>query len=1140
MKRFGKRAKRRIAKGLNARLLRNVAFKRRNKKSKSLKPAPQNSDDQTNVRRKQRLLGSLFRASIVLLILFISALAVTFVALNLFVTKEWVTSFIHDQAKEKLGAKIEFSWEKYSFLTGFSLKDVRVFLPNSKEERTVQNNAHHKRPIFQLSKLNIDYDLESLLFMKLKISEVSGSQPEIYYYQNRKHTSFSGVLEHRNEHKVPIEIEVDTEESDDTPKWLLLLVSNLYSPITVEADDIGFINLKVSIDDKKDEYNQYYLSGLSTNSSIRASGFENSVKIRLYAEQNGISFTKNKKPYLSSLTDIDFSITNLREIRSSIKSTTKFQTITPNPRLNLTGQIDAAFFDEYSGLNLKKAEFQIEDFLKLDAQAEVEWPKYSSDVLKIDFKNSFRLDATDNFTSSIKEISNLDLSGSVNESCVIQGKLSLDEPDRSFPIADCEMNITDFSVSYGKNYQIKDLNLESRLMIRSGSGDGEFIFEPEYDMTANTVLLQQNDHTIKLEDIESTATARTKIDPEFFAPRNFIDFSAYKTSLFKGDALIASESLRFDSHVKSSSADKMYRFSSRLQLGDIVKNALSINCKYPCKRLNLATNGNLDITDSLYNTLSDLYGKDHDKYLPTELSYIAKYDLNLNLTLPEHTPKDLRGVLVDTKPNLKGSFKGQIPKMVLKEPYQRNLDLSHEIEISATSREVILRFVGSVDSSETLIEGVTINNRNMKLVTNWKLDIPKSYELNDLSIAGDISPEIGTIIVSKDEQSQTYNFKDFRGSVFVDIHDMREIEIYSPRVSLGELLTHKFTLDIQRDRTGFLREIVYDQNTEVDLSLFSNYAPGIRSEGRTLSDLKITVKNEEDINLSGEQIFNNVTIISDKFYKDRSLELIGLNGRVPVTALKKVSEIRSFLEDEEKEEDEKKVDISEKIEKSLVSRRKQDVSASDSERILVGDDYFSEINKDPITLSKFSFGGFDVESVNVNLSLSSDALSIDSAEFATLGGLASGRMYVKLDPLPTRVSAYFHVADINMEELPYRIRNQTVPDSIGEADFSMNAFIDLNVGDQVLNGEVDITKIGRIQAEYFLDALDPNGENEHISYARTGLAFGYPAGIAIPINDGMMDVRMDVRTFGIPLPLPKITGISVFSFFDNLKEEYGL
>ena len=221
-----------------------------------------------------------------------------------------------------------------------------------------------------------------------------------------------------------------------------------------------------------------------------------------------------------------------------------------------------------------------------------------------------------------------------------------------------------------------------------------------------------------------------------------------------------------------------------------------------------------------------------------------------------------------------------------------------------------------------------------------------------------------------------------------------------------------------------------------------------------------------------------------------------------------------------------------------MSRRKQDVSASDSERILVGDDYFSEINKDPITLSKFSFGGFDVESVNVNLSLSSDALSIDSAEFATLGGLASGRMYVKLDPLPTRVSAYFHVADINMEELPYRIRNQAVPDSIGEADFSMNAFIDLNVGDQVLNGEVDITKIGRIQAEYFLDALDPNGENEHISYARTGLAFGYPAGIAIPINDGMMDVRMDVRTFRIPLPLPKITGISVF--FDNLKEEYGL
>ena len=93
-----------------------------------------------------------------------------------------------------------------------------------------------------------------------------------------------------------------------------------------------------------------------------------------------------------------------------------------------------------------------------------------------------------------------------------------------------------------------------------------------------------------------------------------------------------------------------------------------------------------------------------------------------------------------------------------------------KLKISGTSQEVILGFVGSVDSSETIIDGITINNRDMKLVTNWKLDIPKSYKLNDLSIAGDISPEIGTIIVSKDEQSQTYNLKDFRGSIFVDIH----------------------------------------------------------------------------------------------------------------------------------------------------------------------------------------------------------------------------------------------------------------------------------------------------------------------------------------------------------------------------------
>ena len=71
--------------------------------------------------------------------------------------------------------------------------------------------------------------------------------------------------------------------------------------------------------------------------------------------------------------------------------------------------------------------------MKFDAQADVEWPNYSSDVLKIDFENSFQLDATDNFTSSVKEISDLDLTGSVNENCVVQGKLSLHKSNRSFP-----------------------------------------------------------------------------------------------------------------------------------------------------------------------------------------------------------------------------------------------------------------------------------------------------------------------------------------------------------------------------------------------------------------------------------------------------------------------------------------------------------------------------------------------------------------------------------------------------------------------------------------------------------------------------------------------------------------------------------
>ena len=58
--------------------------------------------------------------------------------------------------------------------------------------------------------------------------------------------------------------------------------------------------------------------------------------------------------------------------------------------------------------------------------------------------------------------------------------------------------------------------------------------------------------------------------------------------------------------------------------------------------------------------------------------------------------------------------------------------------------------------------------------------------------------------------------------------------------------------------------------------------------------------------------------------------------------------------------------------------------------------------------------------------------------------------------------------------------------------------------------------------------------------ARMGLNLGYPKGIKIPIRNGSMDVKLDVRSLGVPLPIPDVIGFPVVGLIENVKNEKGL
>ena len=157
-----------------------------------------------------------------------------------------------------------------------------------------------------------------------------------------------------------------------------------------------------------------------------------------------------------------------------------------------------------------------------------------------------------------------------------------------------------------------------------------------------------------------------------------------------------------------------------------------------------------------------------------------------------------------------------------------------------------------------------------------------------------------------------------------------------------------------------------------------------------------------------------------------------------------------------------------------------------------------------------------------------------------MGGVGSANLLVSLSPLPTRVAGSIHVANVNMEEVPFRLKKEELPEDISSSDFSMNSHIDFTIHDNTMNGDVNITEIGKEQARYFLDLLDPKKEDGNINNARIGLNLGYPKGITIPIRNGLMDIGLDIRSLGLPLPIPEVKGFPVISLINNIKVEQGL
>lgn len=365
--------------------------------------------------------------------------------------------------------------------------------------------------------------------------------------------------------------------------------------------------------------------------------------------------------------------------------------------------------------------------------------------------------------------------------------------------------------------------------------------------------------------------------------------------------------------------------------------------------------------------------------------------------------------------------------------------------------------------------------------------------------------------------------------------------ITAPESSKG--ITSDLAASDSRQRKPLNLAAVLPNSTEVNLSAkidlapIPNYVPQVETSGRTVSDVSIVIDSEQNLQLRTSPTFENISVSAEKIVPNYPIFLENLTGSFPVDFSANLNDLLENFQKNESDENDSFEDV---LSRSVNRRRLLERASSDRSRNLNRGAVEGVVNDKPIQISRIRVGGFDVSDINVNASLDATGFYVDNAEFVTMGGVGSASLFVALTPMPSRVSTSFHLAGVNTEEIPYRLRLDEIPKDIATSNFSMNSHIDFLLHDQTLNGDVDITEIGRDQAAYFLDLLDPKGEDSNINNARLGLKLGYPKGIKIPIRNGLMDIELDIRSVGVPLPIPDVKGFSVISLIENVKTDKGL
>lgn len=165
----------------------------------------------------------------------------------------------------------------------------------------------------------------------------------------------------------------------------------------------------------------------------------------------------------------------------------------------------------------------------------------------------------------------------------------------------------------------------------------------------------------------------------------------------------------------------------------------------------------------------------------------------------------------------------------------------------------------------------------------------------------------------------------------------------------------------------------------------------------------------------------------------------------------------------------------------------------------------------PLSIEKLKFEEVEVGPLSGFFSLRQNLISARRFYFQLARGEAAGEFFMDLYPQQRALGLLARVTNLQLKEL--------IPRSLLGKRAATNHALSGRVGmvyqtsQGTLGGRLDITEIGKEQVLSMIDVLDPHLEDENLNKARDGLAFGYPKGLYLGIDQGILD--FDLRLGGL-------------------------